>query len=74
MSSVEDATHLHVDHIVPRAAGGEDIAENLVTACVRCNVEKSCRMLGERNKARLLAEVERRNLEHAIEPRLTIKL
>lgn len=74
MSSIEDATQLHVDHIVSCMNGGENVAGNLVTACARCNVEKSYRALGGKNEARLLAEVERRNLEHAIEPRLTIKL
>ena len=74
MSSIEDATQLHVDHIVPRTHDGEDTAGNLVTACIRCNLEKSSRLIGEKNIARLLAEVERRNLEHGIEPQLTIKL
>lgn len=29
-----------VDHIIPKARGGEDIWENLVCACVRCNNRK----------------------------------
>ena len=33
-----DAT---VDHIVPKAAGGTDEADNLVAACRRCNGIKS---------------------------------
>ena len=73
-SSVEDATQLHVDHIIPRASGGEDTAWNLVTACARCNHEKHARPLGEASLIRVLAEVEERNLEHGIEPKLTIKL
>jgi 5-methylcytosine-specific restriction endonuclease McrA len=28
---------LHLDHLVPRSAGGEDTAENLVLACRSCN-------------------------------------
>ena len=36
---------LEVDHIVPRAAGGEDILENLTTACFECNRGKSDRSL-----------------------------
>jgi hypothetical protein len=32
---------LHVDHVVPRAAGGGDQADNLVTACGSCNGGKS---------------------------------
>ncbi|MFN9099412.1 MAG: HNH endonuclease [Gemmatimonadaceae bacterium] len=34
---VED---LHVDHVVPRAAGGTDAITNYVTACVECNLGK----------------------------------
>ena len=33
--------HLEVDHILPRAEGGEDIEDNLVTACFACNRGKS---------------------------------
>lgn len=32
---------LHVDHVVPRAAGGSSEIENLVTACIKCNSGKS---------------------------------
>jgi len=28
---------LHLDHLVPKSAGGLDAADNLVTACGRCN-------------------------------------
>lgn len=38
---------LEVDHIVPRAAGGPDAMENLVTACWDCNHGKSDRLLDE---------------------------
>jgi hypothetical protein len=31
---------LHVDHVIPRAAGGSNDPENLVTACARCNIGK----------------------------------
>ena len=34
---------LHVDHVKPRSAGGEDSFENLVTACQDCNLGKSTR-------------------------------
>lgn len=30
---------LTLDHIIPRSRGGEETWENLVTACVRCNVK-----------------------------------
>lgn len=38
---------LEVDHIIPRAAGGSDDPENLVTACQDCNRGKSDRLLEE---------------------------
>lgn len=38
---------LEVDHIVPRAAGGSDEMENLVTACWDCNRGKADRLLEE---------------------------
>lgn len=28
---------LHLDHLTPRKAGGQDVASNLVLACRRCN-------------------------------------
>lgn len=33
----ESGAHLHLDHLTPRAAGGADVASNLVLACRRCN-------------------------------------
>lgn len=38
---------LHVDHVVPRAAGGTDALANLITACATCNQGKAARMLEE---------------------------
>ncbi len=35
---------LTVDHIVPKARGGEDTWENLVCACIRCNNKKGDRV------------------------------
>lgn len=37
------ADALTLDHIMPRARGGTATAENLVTACVRCNQRKADR-------------------------------
>jgi 5-methylcytosine-specific restriction endonuclease McrA len=34
---------LTLDHIIPRSRGGVDSWENLVTACMRCNVRKGNR-------------------------------
>jgi HNH endonuclease len=36
---------LHVDHIKPRAEGGENDTDNLVTACDTCNLGKGARQL-----------------------------
>ncbi len=38
----QEAT-FHIDHIVPVAAGGESIAENLALACVSCSLRKAAR-------------------------------
>lgn len=36
---------LHVDHVHPRVEGGTDDPENLVTACLDCNLGKGTRVL-----------------------------
>ena len=33
-------TELHVDHVIPWSNGGETVAENLQTKCLRCNLGK----------------------------------
>lgn len=38
---------LEADHIIPRAAGGSDEIDNLITACWECNHGKSDRLLEE---------------------------
>jgi 5-methylcytosine-specific restriction endonuclease McrA len=38
---------LTIDHVVPRSRGGKDTWENVVLACVRCNVRKGDRLPGE---------------------------
>jgi 5-methylcytosine-specific restriction endonuclease McrA len=40
---------LTLDHIIPRSRGGPDLWENLVTACVRCNIKKGNRTPKEAN-------------------------
>ena len=37
---------LHVDHIIPKADGGPDDVENLITACKDCNLGKGAVPLG----------------------------
>ena len=41
----EPGVVLHVDHVVPVAAGGTNYEGNLVTACAECNLGKSTRAL-----------------------------
>jgi hypothetical protein len=38
----QEAT-FHIDHIIPKSAGGETIAENLALACVSCSLRKATR-------------------------------
>ncbi len=40
---------LTIDHIVPKSKGGEDVWENMVTACLPCNNKKGDRTLHEAN-------------------------
>jgi len=37
----------HIDHFVPKSKDGQDIDENLVTSCARCNLSKNDRMPNE---------------------------
>lgn len=39
--SPRDGAMLHLDHVVPVAAGGETTEDNLITACDACNLGKS---------------------------------
>ena len=36
----EDKIKLHCDHILPKSKGGQDELDNLITACVDCNLGK----------------------------------
>lgn len=40
---------LTLDHVIPRSRGGKDTWENMVVACVRCNVKKGNRTPQEAN-------------------------
>ena len=44
---VFDAASLTVDHVQPRARGGDHSRGNLVTACTGCNVRKGHRRLAD---------------------------
>lgn len=55
----------HTDHVIPRRDGGEDIAENLVLACHRCNIGRGDSFLPlraqlrGRTEAQVRAEIRR---------------
>jgi len=40
-------TELSIDHIIPRSRGGRSLWDNLVCACVSCNVKKGGRLPNE---------------------------
>lgn len=50
---------LHVDHIYPKAEGGTDETENLVTACSECNLGKGMILLQVR-PAKMVPNVKAR--------------
>ncbi len=43
--SAKDGAILHADHIMPQSRGGPTTLQNLVTACIDCNLGKSDRLL-----------------------------
>lgn len=38
---------LTIDHVIPRSKGGKDVWDNVVVACLRCNVSKGNRTVKE---------------------------
>ena len=40
LSQLGQEATFHVDHVLPRAAGGLSLAENLALACVSCSLRK----------------------------------
>jgi hypothetical protein len=40
LSQLGQEATFHIDHVVPRAAGGPTVAENLALACVSCSLRK----------------------------------
>jgi 5-methylcytosine-specific restriction endonuclease McrA len=41
--SQQDGARLHVDHVIPVAAGGDTVEGNLMTACEQCNLGKAAK-------------------------------
>ena len=46
LSRVGQEATFHIDHVVPRSAGGETTADNLALACVSCSLRKWARQTG----------------------------
>ncbi len=42
-------SNLSIDHVIPRSRGGKDVWENVVTACIQCNIKKGNRTPKEAN-------------------------
>lgn len=40
---------MSIDHIIPQSKGGQDTWENTVASCIKCNVQKSDKMLSQTN-------------------------
>lgn len=38
---------LHLDHLIPESKGGQDVATNLVVACISCNSARKALSLAE---------------------------
>ena len=70
--SYRDGVELHVDHVTPVKIGGPDRADNLVTACRDCNLEKNARTI--RNTEEIVSEIKRRNKAALIQDDTIIKL
>ncbi len=43
LSQLGQEATFHIDHVVPRAAGGPTVATNLALACVSCSLRKWAR-------------------------------
>ncbi len=67
--TLDDGMILHIDHIVPVALGGEDIASNLVTACRSCNCRKHDLPLSPELQRSIENTVRLRNEEYGIDPK-----
>lgn len=47
LSQVGQEATFHIDHVVPVAANGETVSDNLALACVSCSLHKSDRQIVE---------------------------
>lgn len=44
LSQAGQEARFHIDHVHPRAAGGESVLNNLALACVSCSLRKGARV------------------------------
>ncbi len=42
-----DRSELTLDHVIPRSRGGKTTWDNIVLACLKCNIRKGCRLPDE---------------------------
>jgi len=47
LSQAAQEALFHVDHVIPRAAGGPTVLQNLALACVSCSLRKGARQTAE---------------------------
>lgn len=73
-SSIEDKKQLQPEHVIPKEKGGEDIAINLVTSCVDCNLQKRNNTIENEIFKRIIEEIEKRNIKFNLNNQQKIKL
>ena len=44
LSQAGQVATFHIDHVVPRVAGGATVSDNLALACVSCSLRKAAKM------------------------------
>jgi 5-methylcytosine-specific restriction endonuclease McrA len=60
-SSIEDGIKLHLDHIIPISKGGKNTADNLVTSCSMCNLEKHNLIIETKNIIKVVMDRNNKN-------------
>ena len=73
-SSVGPCVEFHCDHIYPRNKGGKDTADNLVTSCHKCNLQKLDFLLNYESFQKIKNEVYKRNIKNNIHQKMLIKI
>lgn len=61
---------LHIDHIIPIAAGGDNDISNLVTSCQSCNLGKGARQLSDSS----VVKKQKRQLDELNERRIQMEM